>query len=81
MAGGVACNRGLRSGFRDLARQKNLTVHFPTPALCCDNAAMLGVAGDYYLRQGQTSSLDLKALAGWPLDEAGGGRNEIAGLA
>jgi N6-L-threonylcarbamoyladenine synthase len=71
VAGGVACNRGLRSGFHALAQQKNLAVYFPSPALCCDNAAMLGVAGDYYLRQGRAASLDLNALASWALDHAG----------
>jgi len=71
VAGGVACNSGLRAGFADLADRHGLTVNFPSPLLCADNAAMLGVAGDYYLGRGQASPLDLNAVASWPLDRAG----------
>jgi N6-L-threonylcarbamoyladenine synthase len=40
-------------------------------ALCADNAAMLGVAGDFYLQRGDHGRLDLNALASWPLDRVG----------
>lgn len=71
VAGGVACNRGLRAGFAQQAPGCGVTVHFPSPLLCADNAAMLGVAGDYYLSRGTQSRLDLNAVASWPLDRAG----------
>jgi N6-L-threonylcarbamoyladenine synthase len=71
VAGGVACNSGLRSRFRALAAEAGVSVHFPSPALCGDNAAMLAVAGDAYLAAGHHGSLDLNALASWPLDQAG----------
>jgi len=71
VAGGVACNSGLRSRFRTLADEKGLSVHFPSPALCGDNAAMLGVAADAYLVAGHHATLDLNALASWSLDQAG----------
>jgi N6-L-threonylcarbamoyladenine synthase len=71
VAGGVACNSGLRSRFRALAVEAGLSVHFPSPALCGDNAAMLAVAGDAYLAAGRQGSLDLNALASWSLDQAG----------
>jgi N6-L-threonylcarbamoyladenine synthase len=65
VAGGVACNSGLRSGFRTLGADAGVSVHFPSPALCGDNAAMLAVAGDAYLAAGRQSPLDL-GLASWP---------------
>lgn len=71
VAGGVACNSGLRSRFATLAEEKGLEVHFPAPILCADNAAMLAVAGDYYLNQGFRSDLDLNAVSSWPLEQAG----------
>ncbi len=70
VAGGVACNSGLRQSFAAQAADNNLEVFFPTPALCGDNAAMLGVAGDYYLRKGARASLQLNAVPAWPLDQA-----------
>ena len=70
VAGGVACNRGLRSRFAELAAAHGLKVYFPSPALCGDNAAMLGVPADYYLRTGRTAGHALEPLASWALDAA-----------
>ncbi|MBN1141726.1 MAG: tRNA (adenosine(37)-N6)-threonylcarbamoyltransferase complex transferase subunit TsaD [Deltaproteobacteria bacterium] len=70
VAGGVACNSGLRERFRQLAAGSGYEVHFPSPKLCADNAAMLAVAGDFYLRQGFKDGLDANALAHWQLDAA-----------
>jgi len=70
VAGGVACNSGLRQSFAAQSAANSLEVFFPTPALCGDNAAMLGVAGDYYLRKGARASLQLNAVPAWPLDQA-----------
>lgn len=72
VAGGVACNSGLRRRFRDLAGERGLTVTFPTPALCGDNAAMLAVPADYYLHQGRAADVNMEPLASWVLDAAGG---------
>ena len=69
VAGGVACNSGLRKKFAQLATLNNVEVYFPTPLLCADNSAMLTVAGDYYLSQGFTSPLDLNAVSNWPLEQ------------
>lgn len=71
VAGGVACNSGLRSRFRAIGDELGVSVHFPSPALCGDNAAMLGVAGDAYLSAGLRATLELNALASWTLDQAG----------
>jgi len=71
VAGGVACNRGLRQRFAELATARRLEVHFPSPSLCGDNAAMLGVPVDHYLRAGRRAGCDLEPLATWALDAAG----------
>jgi N6-L-threonylcarbamoyladenine synthase len=71
VAGGVACNRGLRTRFAELAARQGYQIYFPSPALCGDNAAMLGVAGDYYLSRGISSGTELNAVSSWPLDQVG----------
>jgi len=71
VCGGVACNSGLRETFHAEGGKAGLEVHFPSPLLCSDNAAMLGVAAESYLRSGCRHPLELNALASWPLDAAG----------
>jgi len=71
VAGGVACNRGLRQSLLFAGPEAGLEVYFPSPGLCGDNAAMLAVAGNAYLEQGRSAPLDLNAVASWPLDQAG----------
>jgi N6-L-threonylcarbamoyladenine synthase len=68
VAGGVACNRGLRQRFNELAGQRRLEVRFPSPALCGDNAAMLGVPADHYLHAGRFAGLETEPLASWALN-------------
>ncbi|MFH1625796.1 MAG: tRNA (adenosine(37)-N6)-threonylcarbamoyltransferase complex transferase subunit TsaD, partial [Pseudomonadota bacterium] len=46
--------------------QKGLRVFIPPPILCTDNAAMIAVVGDNYLRRGLRSSLSLNAFSRWP---------------
>lgn len=71
VAGGVACNSGLRSRFSALAAERELSVYFPAPALCGDNAAMLGVPADFYLASGVVAQPGVNAMANWPLDQVG----------
>jgi N6-L-threonylcarbamoyladenine synthase len=71
VAGGVACNKGLRHLMGERAALDGFQVFFPSPSLCADNAAMLGVAGDAYLAEGCAADQDLNAKASWPLDQAG----------
>jgi len=68
VAGGVACNSGLRSSMARLASEKGIELHIPRPSLCGDNAAMLAVAGNYYLEQGLISPPELDATANWEMD-------------
>jgi len=44
VAGGVAANSGLRAALADECRRRGLTLRLPAPALCTDNAAMIGLA-------------------------------------
>lgn len=73
VAGGVACNSGLRRHMGLLAKRLEIQLHIPSPALCGDNAAMLAVPGDYYLSNGLASLPSLDATATWELDRVGEG--------
>ena len=61
VAGGVACN----SGLREAARLDGFPcqVYFPTPGLSTDNAAMIAAAAFPKLWRGEFSSLDLRVKA------------------
>lgn len=67
VAGGVACNSGLRDSMQEFASVSGCSVFFPSPSLCADNAAMLGVPGEFYLKNGIRSAGG-DALPNWPLD-------------
>jgi N6-L-threonylcarbamoyladenine synthase len=68
VAGGVACNSGLRREMERMAGHQGVELRIPPPLLCADNAAMLAVPGDYYLEHGITGGLGFDALPVWSLD-------------
>lgn len=68
VAGGVACNSGLRLRMASLCKQLGVELSIPAPSLCGDNAAMLAVPGDYYLSRGLVSPLSLDVTATWDMD-------------
>jgi N6-L-threonylcarbamoyladenine synthase len=68
VAGGVACNSGLRSAMAALAKDRGVELHIPRPALCGDNAAMLAVPGNFYLSEGFASPRSLDVTATWEMD-------------
>lgn len=74
VAGGVACNSGLRARFNELSIKHGIKVFFPSPALCGDNAAMLGVPANFYLEKGRYAADSDNALANWTLDSVAGNR-------
>ena len=67
VAGGVACNSGLRAGMTGLSERSGAELFIPSPVLCTDNAAMIAVPGDFYLEKGMSDTLTLDAVATWPL--------------
>jgi N6-L-threonylcarbamoyladenine synthase len=68
VAGGVACNSGLRERMARLAGSLGIELHIPHPSLCGDNAAMQAVPGNFYLENGMASSWTLDATATWDMD-------------
>lgn len=60
VAGGVACNAGLR---RAAATAAGLRFYFPSPGLSTDNAAMIAAAAFPKLQRQEFAGFDLKAQA------------------
>jgi N6-L-threonylcarbamoyladenine synthase len=71
VAGGVACNSGLRNALRIMADKIGIELHIPHRSLCGDNAAMLAVPGNYYLENGCYSPQTLDVTATWDMDRVG----------
>jgi N6-L-threonylcarbamoyladenine synthase len=61
ISGGVACNSGLRAACFPLP------VHFPSPGLSTDNAAMIAAAAFPKLERRDFAGLDIAAQANLPL--------------
>ncbi len=67
LSGGVSANRRLREKMREEASQQKVRVYIPSPSFCTDNAAMVGVVGYQYLKQGFRSPYSLDAFSKMPL--------------
>jgi N6-L-threonylcarbamoyladenine synthase len=70
VAGGVSANRRLREQLDAAARERGLRVHFPEPALCTDNGAMIALAGALRLAHDAAAgeSLHFDVRPRWPLE-------------
>lgn len=64
LAGGVACNNGLRTAMEHACTEKNLRLFMPLPIFCTDNAAMVAARGYYRLVNGQFDGWNLNAFPG-----------------
>jgi N6-L-threonylcarbamoyladenine synthase len=66
IAGGVACNRGLRA--EAARRLAGVALAFPAPEFCTDNAAMIAGLGHHLLADGQRATLGLNIAPSLGLD-------------
>ena len=69
LAGGVAANSSLRNAMAAACRDNKISFYHPSPILCTDNAAMIGVAAYYEYIKGVRSGLDLNAVANLKIGE------------
>jgi N6-L-threonylcarbamoyladenine synthase len=67
LGGGVAANRVLRDRLAEEARSAGIPLVVPRPALCTDNAAMIGAAAARRYEAGVRAGLDLDARPSLPL--------------
>ncbi|MDR2131776.1 MAG: tRNA (adenosine(37)-N6)-threonylcarbamoyltransferase complex transferase subunit TsaD [Clostridiales Family XIII bacterium] len=62
MAGGVAANSLLRASMDEACRKRGLRLYVPSPALCTDNAVMVGAAAHFKYEEEGADGLDLDAF-------------------
>ena len=63
LAGGVAANSRLRDRMTQEASREGRDTYFPAPAFCTDNAAMVALTGQHWLRRGRRDDFSLNADA------------------
>jgi len=63
LAGGVACNRGLRAKMQEACDAKGIPLFMPKPIYCTDNAAMIASRGYFRLAGGYADGLDLNSYS------------------
>lgn len=67
LAGGVAANSQLREKMTEVCAVHGISVVYPPPVLCTDNAAMIACAGYFGFENGDAAGLDLNAVPNLPL--------------
>ena len=67
VSGGVSLNGRLREAFQSAGRARGVEVRFAAPALCTDNAAMIGYAAMLRHRLGMFTALDEDIAPNLPL--------------
>ncbi|GMU43298.1 MAG: tRNA (adenosine(37)-N6)-threonylcarbamoyltransferase complex transferase subunit TsaD [Xanthomonadales bacterium] len=61
VAGGVGANLQLRERLREGTARRGASVHFPRPAFCTDNGAMIALAGALRLAAGEREDASIHA--------------------
>lgn len=69
IAGGVAANSALRESMQEACLREGIRFYYPSPALCTDNAAMIGAAAYYEYKKGTRHGWDLNAVPNLKLGE------------
>jgi len=69
MAGGVACNNGLRARMREAALQKGARVYYPRSEYCTDNGAMIAVAGYHRILHAEDADLSTDVRSKYPISD------------
>lgn len=67
LAGGVAANSSLRAKMTEMCAKNDISVIYPPPVLCTDNAAMIASAGYFEFEKGNFADLSLNAVPNLPL--------------
>ena len=67
VSGGVAANRALRKGVRELCAAKGWELHLPAPELATDNAAMMAFAAMHHLHAGEESPIIREIAPQWQI--------------
>lgn len=67
ICGGVSANSELRKQLIEYGLKNNVEVFIPPFKYCTDNAAMIGVASHYFMKENQISNLKMVPLSRYPL--------------
>ncbi len=69
IAGGVGANLQLRARLQEVAESCGASLHFPRPAYCTDNGAMIAYAGSCRIADALQPPFPIEAKARWSLED------------